>query len=404
MKKIAFILSSMNMGGTEKVLLNMINSMDFNEYDIDIYLLEKKGALLKDVPKNVNLYEIENYKEIKNFVHDNIYVNFRNELKKLHFFKAVKLGIAYTTSKIKDDITIYYDSFSNVVNSVNEEYDLVAAYEGPMNFITYLVDKKFNSYKKAAWIHFDISKMGYTSLGASSVYDHIDQIYIVSEYAKRQFINEFPKLEEKCKVFYNILPKSKIIKKGDLLPEVFFDSNYINILTIGRISRQKGQDIIPKIIYLLKKEGYSVRWYLIGGIEKYDSEDPVQVIRKEEIKYGISDEIVFLGIKDNPYPYIKMCDIYVQPSRYEGYCTTTNEAKLFNVPIITTNVSGADEQFINGITGIITEFDCNKIANEIMKIIGDDALSSKLKNNLKIENGKTIDDSDNLLCEYLKKQ
>lgn len=404
MKKIAFILSSMNMGGTEKVLLNMINSMDFNEYDIDIYLLEKKGALLKDVPKNVNLYEIENYKEIKNFVHGNIYVNFRNELKKLHFFKAVKLGIAYTISKIKDDITIYYDSFSNVVNSVNEEYDLVAAYEGPMNFITYLVDKKFNSYKKAAWIHFDISKMGYTSLGASSVYDHIDQIYIVSEYAKRQFINEFPKLEEKCKVFYNILPKSKIIKKGDLLPEVFFDSNYINILTIGRISRQKGQDIIPKIIYLLKKEGYSVRWYLIGGIEKYDSEDPVQVIRKEEIKYGISDEIVFLGIKDNPYPYIKMCDIYVQPSRYEGYCTTTNEAKLFNVPIITTNVSGADEQFINGITGIITELDCNKIANEIMKIIGDDALSSKLKNNLKIENGKTIDDSDNLLCEFLKKQ
>lgn len=404
MKKIAFVLSSMNMGGTEKVLLNMINSMDFNEYDIDIYLLEKKGALLKDVPKNVNLYEIENYKEIKNFVHDNIYVNFRNELKKLHFFKAVKLGIAYTTSKIKDDITIYYDSFSNVVNSVNEEYDLVAAYEGPMNFITYLVDKKFYSYKKAAWIHFDISKMGYTSLGASSVYDHIDQIFIVSEYAKRQFINEFPKLEEKCKVFYNILPKSKIIKKGDLLPEVFFDSNYINILTIGRISRQKGQDIIPKIIYLLKKEGYSVRWYLIGGLEKYDSEDPVQVIRKEEIKYGISDEIVFLGIKDNPYPYIKMCDIYVQPSRYEGYCTTTNEAKLFNVPIITTNVSGADEQFINGITGIITELDCNKIANEIMKIIGDDALSSKLKNNLKIENGKTIDDSDNLLCEFLKKQ
>lgn len=404
MKKIAFILSSMNMGGTEKVLLNMINSMDFNEYDIDIYLLEKKGALLKDVPKNVNLYEIENYKEIKNFVHDNIYVNFRNELKKLHFFKAVKLGIAYTTSKIKDDITIYYDSFSNVVNSVNEEYDLVAAYEGPMNFITYLVDKKFNSYKKAAWIHFDISKMGYTSLGASSVYDNIDQIFIVSEYAKRQFINEFPKLEEKCKVFYNILPKSKIIKKGDLLPEVFFDSNYINILTIGRISRQKGQDIIPKIIYLLKKEGYSVRWYLIGGIEKYDSEDPVQVIRKEEIKYGISDEIVFLGIKDNPYPYIKMCDIYVQPSRYEGYCTTTNEAKLFNVPIITTNVSGADEQFINGITGIITELDCNKIANEIMKIICDDALSSKLKNNLKIENRKTINDSDNLLCEFLKKQ
>lgn len=402
MKKIAFVLNSMNMGGTEKTFLNLINSMNLEEFDITLYLLEKEGELLKDVPASVKIIEIENYKLIKQYVHNNIYQIVKKEIEKYHFFRALKFGISYTISKIKKDITIYYDSFSNIINHIEVDYDLVAAYQGPMNYITYLVDKKFYSSKKVCWIHFDISKMGYTREGASKIYQNIDKIFIVSSYAKGQFVREFPELKEKCEVFYNILPKQEILKKANLIPDVVFDDEYINILTIGRISRQKGHDIIPKILNTVRNKGFRVRWYLIGGVEKCDANDPLDKLKYNINKYKLNEEIINLGIKENPYPYIKMCDIYVQPSRYEGYCTTTNEAKLFNVPIITTNVSGADEQFKDYKTGLIVAFDPYLIAEKIIELIENKNIYNDLKENLKYENMNSCDSSENLLIDLLR--
>ena len=386
MKKIAFVLNSMNMGGTEKALLSMLNAMDLLENKVTIYLLAKKGELLSEIPNNVIVKEIKGYEKIKYYIHENIYKVIQKEILKGHVKNAICLGIAYCRAKLANDYCIYYKYFSKDIKNINEKFDLVVAYQGPMNYITYLVNKKFVARKKAAWIHFDISNMGYSRIGAEKVYQGIDKIFVVSEYSRQKFIEEFPELLERTETFLNILPRKKIVKMGSDKVEEIFEQEFINILTIGRISNQKGQDIIPRIVFLLNKKGYKIRWYLIGGVEKCDGKDPYKILENEIDKYHVKTNIIWLGIKENPYPYIKMCDIYVQPSRYEGYCTTTNEAKLFSVPIITTNVSGASEQFKNGENGIITEFDSEKIALEIEKIILKESVSKRLKKNLEKEN------------------
>lgn len=385
MKKIAFMLSSMNMGGTEKALLSMLGAMDLKKYEVTIYLLEKKGELLTKIPKEVKVIEIEGYSSVKKYIHESIYTNVKDELKDKKYIQALNLASKYSVGKIENNIFSYYDYISKNIVINDGEYDIAVAYQGPMNYITYLVEKKVKAKKKVAWIHFDIERMGYTRKMASELYNEIDKIFVVSQYAKEKFIKEFPKLKNKTEVMLNVVPVSEILEKGKTLKSPYESGEDIKILTIGRISNQKGQDIIPEIVRKLKNSKINLKWYLIGNIEKCDAEDPFTILENEIQKYGLEDEIKYLGVKENPYEWIEYCDIYVQPSRYEGYCTTTNEAKIFCKPIITTDVSGADEQFENNETGIIVAFDEEQIFQAIKKLVEDSELRGKLCTNLKRE-------------------
>lgn len=385
MKKIAFMLSSMNMGGTEKALLSLLSAMDLKKYEITIFLLEKKGDLLKQVPKKVKVVEIEEYFHIKKYIHESIYFNLKNELKNKKYFRVLVLGCKYLVSKIKNSSVVYYDYISKNIAIDDGNYDIAVAYQGPMNYITYLVSKKINAKKKVAWIHFDIEQMGYTGKMARGLYNEIDNIFVVSRYAKEKFIKEFPKLKDKTEVMLNVVPVGEILKKGKTLENPYETNEDIKILTIGRISNQKGQDIIPMIARKLKSLKINFRWYLIGNVEECDVENPFEILKNKIQEYGVEEEIKYLGVKENPYEWIEHCDIYVQPSRYEGYCTTTNEAKLFCKPIITTDVSGSDEQFKNNETGIIVEFDEEQIFQAIKRVIGNIELRKNLCDNLKKE-------------------
>ena len=114
------------------------------------------------------------------------------------------------------------------------------------------------------------------------------------------------------------------------------------ILTVGRISEEKGQQVAIAALKLLLDRGYVLKWYFVGD---GDNRDCCEQLAEE---YGIRDNVVFLGVQTNPYGYMKDCDVYVQPSRHEGYCTTVNEAKFLCKPIVCTDVSGSDEMIANG--------------------------------------------------------
>jgi len=123
----------------------------------------------------------------------------------------------------------------------------------------------------------------------------------------------------------------------------------LNILTVGRLSTEKGQQMIPATVRLLLDAGYDVHWYLVG-------DGPLRETIEAEIeKYNVQDHVILLGTQMNPYPYIKNCDIYVQPSFSEGYCTTTMEAKILHKPIVTTDAPGMREQFVSGENGLIVD-------------------------------------------------
>ena len=379
MKKILFMSINMNIGGTEKALLTMLNEMDRSKYDITLFMLEEYGGFLNEIPKGVKVRYLKEYKELKKFINDPPQLVAVELIKNRKVIKGLSVLFIYILSKLIKDISIYYKYILRNVDTLNEEYDIAIAYAGPMDFISYFVINKIKSKKRVQWIHFDISKIGFNVNFAKKIYDKFDKVFVVSNEGKDKLINFLPSLKDKTEVFFNII-SCKMIEKMSYEGEGFSDDfDGTRILTVGRLSKEKGQDLIIPVLKKLKENGYKVRWYCIGdGPAKKEYEKLVD-------KLNIKDDFIFLGSKLNPYTYMKECNIYVQPSKHEGYCITLGEARCFNNPIVTTNFTGANEQIVNENTGLVCEINEEEIYKAIKKLLDDKKLYKNIKDNLNNE-------------------
>ena len=379
MKKILFMCINMNIGGTEKALLTMLNEMDRRKYDITLFMLEEYGGFLNQIPDGIKVIYLKEYKKLKKFINDPPQLVVVELIKKRKVIEGLSLLVIYIISKLIKDISIYYKYILRNVNILNEEYDIAIAYAGPMDFISYFVINKIKSKKRVQWIHFDITKIGFNVNFAKKIYDKFDKVFVVSNEGKDKLINFLPSLKDKTEVFFNII-SCKMIEKMSYEGEGFSDDfDGTRILTVGRLSKEKGQDLIIPVLKKLKENGYKVRWYCIGdGPERNEYEKIVEEL-------NIKDDFIFLGSKLNPYKYMKECDIYVQPSKHEGYCITLGEARCFNNPIVTTNFTGANEQIVNENTGLVCEISEEGIYKAIKKLLDDNDIYELIKNNLSNE-------------------
>ncbi|MDM0929808.1 glycosyltransferase [Clostridium perfringens] len=374
MKSILFMLINMNIGGTEKALINMLHELQKEKYKVTVLLLEKYGGFLNQIPDWVEVKYLDEYKNLKKYINEPPIKSVKELLIKKEYINAFNFFLSYCISKLKDDISYHYKYLLTDVSDLEEEYDVAIAYAGPMDFITYFVANKIRAKKRVQWIHFDISKIGFNKRFAENMYSKFDKIFVVSEEGKNKLNLLIPSLSDKTEVFFNII-SSTLIKNMAENEEGFNDNyNGIRILTVGRLSREKGQDITISVLEKLIKQGYEVRWYCIGeGNMRKELEDMIK-------NKNLQDNYILLGSKRNPYPFMKECDIYVQSSRHEGYCITLAEARCFNNPIITTNFIGANEQIIHEKNGLICECNENEIYKAIKKIIGDKEVIFKLEN------------------------
>ena len=375
MKSILFMLINMNIGGTEKALINMLHELQKEKYKVTVLLLEKYGGFLDQIPDWVEVKYLSEYKNLKKYINEPPQKIFKELLIKKEYINAFNLFLSYCISKLKDDISYYYKYLLKDVSDL-EEYDIAVSYAGPMDFITYFVANKIRAKKRVQWIHFDISKIGFNKRFAENIYSKFDKIFVVSEEGKNKLNLLIPSLSDKTEVFFNII-SSTFIKNMSENEEGFNDNyNGIRILTVGRLSREKGQDITISVLEKLLKQGYEVRWYCIGeGNMRKELEDMIK-------NKNLQDNYILLGSKRNPYPFMKECDIYVQSSRHEGYCITLAEARCFNNPIITTNFTGANEQIRNEKTGLIVNFNQDEMYKAIKRIIKDRELKDSIGNNL----------------------
>ena len=379
MKKILFMCINMNIGGTEKALLTMLNEMDRRKYDITLFMLEEYGGFLNQIPDGIKVIYLKEYKKLKKFINDPPQLLAKELIKNRKVIGGLSLLVIYIISKLMKDISIYYKYILSNVDTLNEEYDIAIAYAGPMDFISYFVINKIKSKKRVQWIHFDISKIGFNVNFAKKIYDKFDKVFVVSNEGKDKLINFLPSLKDKTEVFFNII-SCKMIEKMSYEGEGFSDDfDGTRILTVGRLSKEKGQDLIIPVLKKLKENGYKVRWYCIGdGPAKKEYEKLVDEL-------NIKDDFIFLGSKLNPYTYMKECNIYVQPSKHEGYCITLGEARCFNNPIVTTNFTGANEQIVNENTGLVCEISEEGIYRAIKKLLDDKKLYKNIKDNLNNE-------------------
>ncbi|KIL49365.1 glycosyltransferase [Jeotgalibacillus soli] len=375
-KKIVFMIINMNVGGTEKALLNMIAEIPKDKYEITILMLEKYGGFLNSIPEEVHLEYVEGYKQIKELLNKPPKAMALKLLRKGNILKSLTLSIVHLTSKLTKNRAIFYNYLLRNIPDFKNEYDVAVAYAGPMDFISYFVIHKIKAKKKIQWIHFDVTKIGFDKGFAAKLYDRFDNIYVVSEEAKKKLISQVPTIKEKTDVLLNIVSPNEIHSKSQKGKGFIDQFNGLRILTVGRLAAEKGQDLAIQVLNRLIKKGHKVKWYCLGeGSYRKEYENLIAA-------HNLEKEFILLGSDPNPYTYMDQCDIYVQPSRYEGYCITLLEAKFLKKPIVTTDVNGAREQILDGENGLIVDINENEIFNGVDKLIIDNNLRVKFKQNL----------------------
>lgn len=368
MKKVLFALKDMNVGGVEKALLSLLNELDRQEYKITVLLLQNQGGFLNEIPKDVEVKVLESYQDIEGIVNNPPLYEIKKRYKKNEISKAIQLLLGYIWYKVSGNMIFYYRmAFSNI-QSLPEEYDIAVSFTSIISYLTYFVKYKVKAPIKVGWIHFDVNKLNMDKKTIFSLHKDLDKIYVVSKESYENFVTMFPKLKEKCEVKYNVVSKKYIKQMSkEKITDPAFNCNYdgIKIITLGRVSKEKGQDIIPEVALRLKEHGIDFKWYLIG-----DGNLRQELEREIDIK-GLKENVILLGTKTNPYPYLARADIYVQTSVYEANSVALEEAKVMNLPILATDFSGVNEQIKNQVTGSIVKREVEDIYEELLKLVED---------------------------------
>ena len=326
-KKLLFGITSLTLGGAERVLVDLVNAL-CDKYDITIFTIYAKGELEKQLSRKVKLKSLYNvsYSELSSF--------------EKHFSMPLKVLLLkkYIYNK-----------------KIKEDYDTEIAFlEGP---ITRLFSSKNTTTKKIAWVHNDVSLVFGNGIKAKlkknidkKVYSKYETLIFVS----RDNLEKFEKIYSDLKlinkkVIYNYIDKESILKKAEGEQEISFAKNTINFVTVARLVSQKGIDRLVNVHSKLIKEGLNNNFYVIGdGPEK----EKIQEMIKEN---KVEATFHLLGKKENPYPYIQAADALICSSRAEGFSTVATEALILNKPIFTTDCSGMRELFGEYQCGIICD-------------------------------------------------
>ena len=369
MKKLLFIINTLGCGGAERAMLNLFSRLDSNKYEISLFVITGQGELRRELPENVRLIN-KKYKEVSVLT---------KKGRRLLTLSVLKAGIGKALflrrapyiiknflimrkkGKIMPD-KLLWRLLSDGAPKIQEEYDLAVAYlEGGA---TYYVADYVKAKKKTAFVHIDYEKAGYTRELDLDCYEKFDRIFTVSDEVKENFLRVYPEYENKTSVFNNILNQERIKKMADQ-GEGFNDGfKGLRILTVGRLTRQKRYDIAIEAMKLIKdKISMPIRWYVLG------EGDLRQELEQQIKSAGLQNDFILLGVKNNPYSYIKGCDLYVHATEFEGKSIALQEAQVLGKPILATDCSGNREQIENGTDGILCELDPGQVCEKLLYMI-----------------------------------
>lgn len=379
-KKILIASYDLEIGGVERSLISMLNNFDYERYDVELLLYNHSGEFMPLILKNVKLLpENTKYKSIRMGIGTLIKAGEYN----LAFQRLrAKYGYEYRKDKSLDDtyqMQLMWKYCNPYFPMVEEEYDIAISYLWPHDFVA----EKVRAKKKIAWIHTDYSNISPDRNIDLEVWDKFDSIVGVSEKCVATFLKLYPSLKEKCVVVENITSPEFIRKMSEEQVSEEFEKDRFNLLTVARFSHAKGIDQGVEAIKLLRDRGIdNIKWYIVG----YGGDE--NKIRELITRYSLEDMIEILGKKDNPYPYMKMCDLYMQPSRYEGKAVTVVEAQILTKPVLITNYPTAHSQVIDGVDGEICELSIEGIANGVEKFYRDRDFLERYRSNCESRNYK----------------
>ena len=239
----------------------------------------------------------------------------------------------------------------------------------------YYVAEHVDARRKAAFIHTDYGKSGYTREMDRACWRQYERVFAVSGEVKTQFQTFYPEYAEKVEVFYNIINQSRIRRLAGEQGGFSDDYPGIRLLTVGRLTYQKGYDIAVQALEVLKASGYHVRWYVLG------EGDWRRVLEKRIENMKLKEDFLLLGAVENPYPYFAQADIYVHATRVEGRSVAIQEAQTLGCAVIASDCSGNREQIIDGSDGILCALEPYRLADCIKGLIDDKEKREQLGKN-----------------------
>ncbi len=366
MKNIAILLPAMRMGGAEKVFLNFLSDLK-QYYKVTVILNKREGELLNELPEQLEVLEhpILSFKQVV-----------RRDIQKINWKGLLFDFIYYFRVKSNRISEKDYEQLISRMPMLERKFDCAIAYVGNVSTQIFELKHRIMADKKIVWIHGETNELHDSEL-FGKIYSSFDKIYTVSQVSRKHFIEKYPSCSFITDVYYNRIVAQDIVEKAKMPVKFGMNPNSINIVTVGRMSPEKGQILIPDIVRILRSKNMPIEWYMIGdGTEK-------TVIENRCSELQMSPYVHFLGTITNPYPYMKACDIYVQPSFEEGYSTTICEAGILGKPIVGTITSGGiTEQIIDGFSGLLAQPTADSLSCKIEYLITHPDEKQKIQENI----------------------
>lgn len=368
-KKILIIMMSMYNGGAEKSLVNMLNVMPKDKFEIDLVFHKKEGIFLEQIPEWVNIIDTPN--SLKQFYSP---VRIKSLFDVIHFPAYIYKIFATAISKIitSNETEMhrlrwnwFYRPF---IKHLPQEYDLAVGYiSGETGY--YL--SKVKATHKIVWVHNDYNGAKYSRMFDFEHFKYVDQIVSISDSCVDILKEVFPEFQDKMLCIPNITSDTLVKKRAEEYIPTEFSNERLNILSIGRLVEQKGFDFAIQAAAILKKQ-LDFKWFILGN-------GPLENQLKKQVEEAhLQDTVIFLGVRENPYPYIKNCDIFVQTSRYEGKSVVLDEAKILGKPIVATNYSTVKDQLIDKQEGLIVDMNGAAVAEGIAQMHEDSILRESI--------------------------
>ncbi len=366
-KKLLIVIHHLTIGGIQKSLVSALNAIDYDKYDVTLYVRKNRTDLLEFINKKteviVNVDKTKYYRKISSLF----------LLLAIAFYSVIgsENRKIRTENKLNEKIRKMQMEYEYRHYMKNRDFDIAVAYS--QGFTPEFVDKYVHARKKTAFFHSSTQEQPELY---KSISEKFDAFGVLNKEQAELVEKWYPKMRGKTVIVENYVDRGFVFGCAEVFNVVNPDGRFI-LCTCGRFAKVKGFDLACRTAKILKDNKIDFLWRFVGdGAERANIEQLVK-------KLGIADNIEFAGMQKNPYPYIASCDVYVQPSYEEAYGLSIKEALLLNLPVVTTDTLGGRSLIKNGENGVLCEIDGESIANGIIKLLTDKKYCDKILENLK---------------------
>ncbi len=370
MKKIVILLPSIQYGGIQRSLLEALNVVDTTKYDVTVYAYGHFNPLAELLPKDVKVII---------------------DTDKSHYIRkpvSIYLHIALLFSKIcrnTKNIEKFSKKIKNYIHGEKAKYPAKKYFsQGVDVAISYAMglctQMALNIKADRHYVFFHSSDPNFHRDLSDKYFKHFDNIIAVGENVQEMLKENFPTEKEKIGLIKNYIDSDNIENlANEYTVDTTTDDKKIIITSVIRVDKEKGANLIVSASAKLKECGVPFKWYIVGdGAQRDEIESQIKI-------NDLTEDVIITGYRENPYPYIKVCDVFVHPTYEESFGLSILEALILGKTIVSTETMGAKEVLNNGEFGYLVPINSDAIAAAVKEFAEnlnpDCSIQKKYKNN-----------------------